>query len=236
MTQSAELDALRGLVRLLVHDLRNPLGAVMTNLEFARGALVEKGALDVDVGEALADSQLGCEVLRLLLGNLEVLGSEANWPIFAQRFAMEPLCIEVLERHQARAHQVGVVLAYEASPITRPTNTDRRMLALVLDNLISNAIQHAPRGTTVTFSVREDRGRARVAVVDRGAAIAPELRSLALSASGQLGVARSVGTRYGRGAGLHAAKVVADRLGVELLLSGDGATSELAALVELEPV
>ncbi len=237
MSDARVADALRKLARLAVHDLRNPLSAVITNLDFARGTLARNrtAPMTAEAQEALADSAVACDALRLVLANLELFARDPEQRFSALKLALEPVCREVVAACSSRAQQLGTRLAFEGAPRELFVRTDRALFALALENLIANAIQHAPNGSVVTIAVVVHDGSASVIVRDHGGAIAPELREHAVGVEGQLRGARSVGTRYGRGAGLHTASAAAACLGIELVLGGEGEQSEIALALPLEP-
>ena len=81
---------------------------------------------------------------------------------------------------------------------------------LAVENLISNSIQHAPRGTPIEVRIERGDSTIVVSVIDAGKAVPPELREYALSAESHTPKGRSGPTRYGRGLSLLAARAAAD--------------------------
>ena len=67
--RSGELEEL---MHAVAHDLRNPLAAIMTNMEFAR-TLVARNAVDPDLADAIEDSAAACTVLQSIVSNLDVV-------------------------------------------------------------------------------------------------------------------------------------------------------------------
>ncbi len=214
---------LRGLLKVLAHDMRNPLAAVVTNLEFARRVVAQSG--DPDLVESIVDSQTACEVLRQLIANLEVLALPA--PPAPGDVALGPICHEVLTRCAARVRQAGLTLALEGDESRARAQVDRGLITLALENLLCNAIQHAPRGSTVTVRL-VDRGEPLVLEVgDSGGAIPCDARDKAMSPAGQLKEGRVNGSRYSRGAGLLIARIAAEASGAELVIAGDDGASTM---------
>ena len=62
-----------------------------------------------------------------------------------------------------------------AEPVL-PVLADPERVALVLDNLISNAVRHSPRGGQVLLRTGADGPKVRFEVSDQGAGIPPEYR------------------------------------------------------------
>lgn len=225
-----EPDEFRALVRALVHDLRNPLAAIVTNLEFAR-RLVAEGETDTELDEVLSDSAAACDVLRLLVANLDALSREGVLPSDERGVDPGAVLVEVAESMSARARLAEISLAVSREVPRMIVPVSRRALAVVIENLLANALQHAPRGTTVEASVCTEGGGPLVVVRDRGGAIPNELWQSATTVAGQLHGPRDPRGRRGRGASLLVARLVAEANGLSVRLAGDGATSELVVVL-----
>src|SRR5581483_8653 len=65
------------LMALFAHDMRNPLSALLTNVNFIRAALRGRAP---ELEEALADSALSCSMLGQVIGNLDVLSRSFTAP------------------------------------------------------------------------------------------------------------------------------------------------------------
>ncbi len=149
------------------HDLRTPLGVMRTTLDLAlrrprevdelRAALVEVGA-EVDRLRDLADSLLLAGQRDRRRGPVE-LAAVARAAIAAV----------------APTAAAGDV---ELAAALTPAEVDGDPIALrrVIDNLLHNALAHAPRGTAVTVALTVAAGRVRLVVRDRGPGIAVERR------------------------------------------------------------
>src|SRR6267378_720347 len=70
LTMNAPSSHLSELLALLAHDLRNPLSAVLTNVNFVKSTMRGRAP---DIEEALGDSALSCATLGQVIGNLDVL-------------------------------------------------------------------------------------------------------------------------------------------------------------------
>jgi signal transduction histidine kinase len=225
-------DAIRDLVAVLVHDLRNPLAAVVTNLGFAR-RLVQEGAPAGELDEVIDDSQAACEVLRQLIGNLHVLASYDHTKVTPHEVALSAACSEVIDRCRSRARHAS--LALELDPIEGNPRAmlDRALFGIGFENLLCNSIQHAPRGTRIGVRVVVAERRARIEVHDEGGAIPLDARASAASVPGQLLQSRAKSGRYNRGAGLLVARIAAELNGSELCIEGEGSASVLSLAIPL---
>jgi len=67
-----------------------------------------------------------------------------------------------------------VILALDLPPELPPTAADRRRIAQILGNLVTNALRHTPAGGTVTLSAAAEAGEIKVVVADTGIGIAAE--------------------------------------------------------------
>jgi two-component system OmpR family sensor kinase len=161
--------AKKAFVADVTHELRTPLTVINGTIE-----TLEDGALD-DVegrGPLLASMQHETNRLIRLVNDLLVLTrAEAG----ALNLNIES--IDLVELTRARCESLStlaaprrVVLEVQAQGQAR-VRGDADRLSQVLDNLLNNAIRHAPEGSTVTVNVRREENEILCAVSDRGSGI-----------------------------------------------------------------
>ncbi|MCC6522079.1 MAG: HAMP domain-containing histidine kinase [Polyangiaceae bacterium] len=211
------------------HDLRNPLSAVVTNVEFAR-RLLDPATADTDLIEALDDCAVACELLRRITANLDLLSRNSD-ALEPERIAVGEVVSELVRSYAGVCAQAG--LGVDVAPIAAALDltSDRTVLALGYENLFADAVQHAPRGSTVRLTAKIDGDALRFEVRDDGPVIPAELRALAVSAAGQTSRGRKTGSRYGRGLALLCAADAARRLGGLVEIDGDAHGSRFAFVV-----
>ena len=156
----------------VTHELRTPLTVIKGTIE-----TLEDGALDDTEGRGPLLSSMQRETDRLirLVNELLVL---ARADVGALKLDLQPLDLAELARSRCEtlaplARARGVDLRVEAGEQPE-VQGDADRLAQVLGNLLDNAIRHAPEGSAVTVSIREERGEVRCAVSDRGQGISAE--------------------------------------------------------------
>jgi signal transduction histidine kinase len=210
---------------LLAHDMRNPLSAILTNVNFVKSSV--KGRPEIE--EALSDSALSCTMLGQVIGNLDILArtlvtsSLARQPTPAKRAADEAAV-----RFAPQAAVNGVRIAVHevgsaASLLVEPTFFTR-----ALDNVIANAIQYSPANGEVRIECGESGDKGVVTVIDQGTAIPAELRERAMSPDWQGQAKTRYEARYGRGLGLYCAFEAARIAGAELEIGERDGRSALA--------
>jgi len=207
-------DVLAALLALLVHDLRNPLSALHSNIDFVGSCT--PSSEDPELRGALDDALASCDALGGIIDNIEMLSQALSRVDHPKR--PEPVAAmlgAVVQRHQPAAQSHGVTL--ELLPQAQQNllvTTHRGMLERAVGNLIKNAIQHAPSGSAVRVAVEDGAGKCRIEVRDAGRALEEAARAHAFSAEGQL-ASKTMG-RYSRGLGLLCARLAADASGAEL--------------------
>jgi signal transduction histidine kinase len=153
----------------VTHELRTPLTVINGTIE-----TLEDGALD-DVegrGPLLASMQRETNRLIRLVNDLLVLTrADAG----ALNLTLESIDLVNLARSRCRQlsalaepRQIALEVEAQAQAIIRG---DADRLSQVFDNLLDNAIRHAPEGTTVTVTVKPEGSEIRCAVSDRGPGI-----------------------------------------------------------------
>jgi K+-sensing histidine kinase KdpD len=222
MTDPIHVDdaQLRAMLSLLSHDLRNPLAAVLTNLEYSRRVLAKTQAHE-DLDEAIQDSVAACELVRRMLANLDLLTKGTSVKAFPQEVDVVALTREAVQRNQKHAAQGDATLALVSQLATARAVIDKDLFGLALDNLLANAIQHAPRGSEIAVSVARPGAALEVSIHDPGPVIPESHRALAVSPEGHTSKGRVPEARYSRGLGLLASEAAARASGMTLTLGGD---------------
>jgi signal transduction histidine kinase len=156
----------------VTHELRTPLTVIKGTVE-----TLEDGALDDLQGRLQLLASMSRETDRLirLVNDLLVL-TRADANVLQLKIA--PLEMTALARSRCEhlgplAEERGVRLEVETSnsPGSLTALGDADRLAQVLDNLLDNAIRHAPAGSSVRISVRRDGEEIQCSVSDQGPGI-----------------------------------------------------------------
>jgi two-component system, sensor histidine kinase and response regulator len=152
------------LISLLVHDLRNPLTGVLGILSVLHhGARNEEERVDIEM------AQRSAERLRKALDDmLQIrLLEEGKLTAKRERTASKALVEEALTFADGVARERGIQIQRMGDEGT--VNVDGSLVVRALENLVANAVKHAPKSTEIVLETRigED-ARVTFAVHDRG--------------------------------------------------------------------
>jgi two-component system, chemotaxis family, CheB/CheR fusion protein len=203
---------------MLSHELRNPLAAVMN----AATLLERKPGPDVFVRcQSVIDRQTQhmkrllddlLDVSRITRGkfDLQIERIDLRQPIEAAIESVQPL-------YELRKMALTTVLPPKPMPILG----DPSRLMQVAVNLLSNAANYSPRGSSVRLDVNADGGHAVMLVIDHGIGIEPELqeRIFELFVQTEQRLDRSHG---GLGVGLSLAKNIVELHGGAIEVTSEG--------------
>jgi signal transduction histidine kinase len=159
---SAYQELRAGFTAAVSHELRTPLARLLVLLETAAlpgsdiGELTEQARQEVEQARELIDDVL-------FLGELET-GREV---VALGRTRVQPIVKEVVASFAERADHAQITLEMRADDgVELPLRP--RMLRVVFENLLANAIRYAGQGTTCTVEVTESSEGAQLAVWDDG--------------------------------------------------------------------
>jgi signal transduction histidine kinase len=174
LRQATSLSTVGTLAAELAHEIRNPLVAVQTFLQLLPDRL-DDPEVTIDLrGVALTELQRVARLLNELLGM-----ARASVASFAAT-DLEAVVEEVVRLLQMSAHKKDVTLARTGDPLPIGV-ADASRLKQALVNLLLNAIQASPAGTTVVVTTRTRVDTAghpvvEVAIQDEGPGIPEEQR------------------------------------------------------------
>ncbi len=169
------------LMKMIVHDLKSPLAAILATLEMVLDR--DLGALTEEQERMLADAfRRGDELVQLVDDLLELAELEDSRVVLqlseldAARFLSE-----VAAEWSVRTDRVGATLTVEEAPALR-FEADEHLLRRVFANLIGNALRHAGDGVAIRCRARaaplDGHGGVHFTVSDNGVGIPEEYHEM----------------------------------------------------------
>lgn len=220
---------LRMVTDSLSHDLRTPLGRLLSALERAESSEITPDQRDAEI--ARARTEVG-GLLSMLAQLMDISRAEAG--IGADQFApvdLSEMASDLVSLYEAVAEDKGIeIRADVASGIT--VNGHAQILAGAITNLVENALRHGEGSKEIVISVQSDGRTKRLSITDHGPGIPAEQREKVVQRFYQVDGSRQKG---GAGLGLALVAAVARLHGGELVLS-DNAPGLVATLIFRDPM
>lgn len=206
------MDGLRQVTSDIAHDLRTPLGRLRQGLEDARERATTTGEYEAATEAAIAEADGLLEIFSALLRIAQI---EAG----AQKSAFATVDLSALARSIAEAYTPSAEDSrhrLETAIEDGVTITgDRQLLAQLFSNLVENALNHTPAGSTVRFALAGAPTGFEVRVTDDGPGIPEAEREKVFDRFYRLDRSR---TTKGSGLGLALVKAIASLHGLSLTL------------------
>lgn len=200
--------AVKELVRVAAHELRNPLTSILGTLDYLASAHLSGEEEERLLSVARRNSERMSSLIDDLLDLERLESGRASFEI--ESIDLEPLLAQAKEMSEGHAQRAGVTVYL--SPVSGVRiRADRQRVLRVLANLLSNAVKFSPAAGSVSVNVFRVDSAVRVAVRDRGPGIPPAFRTRIFER-----FARGVvppGHRQGSGLGLAISKALIDGMG-----------------------
>jgi len=193
------------LTAFLVHDLKNPVNAIELH---AQRILRDQAASERsrDAANKIGDESRA--LLRMIMNLLDVSkGDEGRLQPAVVKIDAKVLVAEAAQALQARASSGNVSLHLDVAAASVYADTD--LLRRVMENLIDNAIRHAPEESVVTISVIADQNGTQLRVTDAGPGVPMEQREVVFERF----TSGTTSGRSNRGLGLSFCKVAVEAHG-----------------------
>jgi two-component system sensor histidine kinase/response regulator len=155
------------LTTLIVHDLKNPLSSILSNVQYVLG----RCATPDDERDALEDVVRASQsMVRLVMNLLDVSRSEDGALLpqvteFDLPVLLSEVCSEMGRRIEDKQQQLSLAVADGVGAL----RGDRDLVRRILENLIDNAYKYGPRRATISIEIAP-------ATMDDGAEPAVEIR------------------------------------------------------------
>ena len=149
-----DLESLRrDLIAWVGHDLQTPLTSMRAILEALADGIVEEPEM---VKRYLATAQRDVMSLSALIDDLFQMSQldAGGFPLHCAPASLSDLVSDTLESFSQLAKQQEIKLEGEVEADVDPVFMDTQAIGRVLNNLISNALQHTPRQGRVSVWVR----------------------------------------------------------------------------------
>jgi signal transduction histidine kinase len=173
---NAMLDTIESLTRNLrnvsvgiAHELRTPLTRIRNRLveQSADGGAPTREAIDGALAEL--DAALGTFNALLQIGQIEANAQRTGF----EAVDFSQLVASLAEVYQPVAAEQGKQLSTQVAPEVQ-VRGNRELLAQMISNLLENAIEHTPGGTSISMELNADQDRPRLVVADNGPGIPAE--------------------------------------------------------------
>ena len=182
------------LMAFLVHDLKNPVHAIKLHGELIARDHQASARSRASAASIQSDT---AALLRMIMNLLDLSKADEGRLVPArQPIELGELAAEVEAAMAPRARTADVELVVEVSP--RTIHGDPDLIRRVLENLVDNAIRHAPEGTAVRVTSADLAAGVELRIADAGPGVPEPLRERVFDRF----VQGEAASRAGRGLGL----------------------------------
>ena len=174
--QSERLSVVGTMAAEMAHEIRNPLGAIVLNLDLIQkeiGKLSESSRHAPDEGGVLIDD-MRQEVHRIQQVLEDYLQFSRPRNSLRQPVMLNDLLEKKLSFMLGALKQAGIILHTDLDPAPTSVNGDAEQLWQATLNLVRNAIEAMPNGGKMIVSTWSDGNEARIRVADTGTGMSPE--------------------------------------------------------------
>lgn len=205
------------LFSIIAHDLRTPVNNLKKATSTTKYVLLNKSVNEV---EQLADKiTQSASTLSNILENL------LHWSLLQKgklgvnftQFVLSYEVKEVMEGMWGMAREKGIALTFDCLEDTQ-VNADRRVVQIILRNLIDNAIKFTPAGGKLSLVQTTNEKQVELRVNDTGIGIPQEMANVLFNANEKNKQRKGTADEEGSGIGLYLCKELARINGGDLKL------------------
>lgn len=160
-------------IRRIVHDMRNPLAAIIAHA--GNLSSLDDGRMDLATWKNTSQIiENEAQRLTRLVDSMLFDARLAYVPLDVQQLDLLDVIEEVYFQHDERAIREGKRIEMEMPLSNAPLEADRDLLVRAISNLVDNSLKYTRGGTVVRIHLETDERNYRITVSDNGDGIPPE--------------------------------------------------------------
>ncbi|OPZ84761.1 MAG: Sensor histidine kinase YycG [bacterium ADurb.Bin429] len=204
-------------LRIVSHDLRNPLTIIQGHIQVLASRLAEAG-VNGDLRSGVEAIQRSAKRMNAMIQDLvDVTRLESGQlPLELHSVNLREYLQNLLSRTELMIDYARISL--EIPLELPPVRADYNRLERIVVNLLSNALKYSTPGTPVLVHARQEDGMVRVSVTDEGAGIPPEDLPLLFQRYYRT---KSTRTKEGIGLGLYITRLLVEAHGGRVWVESD---------------
>jgi signal transduction histidine kinase len=158
-------------MRRIVHDMRNPLAAIIAHASNLQTATLHDYATTKRTASTI---ETEAQRLTRLVDSILFDARLSHMPLVLGRHDLVDILEEVYYQHDERAEMEKKTLEIEAPPDPMPLDVDRDLLVRAISNLVDNSLKYSPTGTRIRIVSERTPEHYIIRIVDDGEGIPPE--------------------------------------------------------------
>lgn len=171
---------------LIVHDLKNPMSAILANYQFLTEELRSAAAVDASIREAIEDSNTAAKRMMRLIANLLDLSRLEAQRLELRRAPTRPaeLLTGVVSQRRLTTRSRKITLETELDADIE-VKADPDLVTRVMENIFDNALRHTPNGGQIVVRCGGRPDGAHIEIGNSGPRVPDEARTRIFEKYGQ---------------------------------------------------
>lgn len=216
-----QLEELRqDLIRMIIHDLKSPLSGIMGGLDYLESGLL--GEFTPEQKKIISVAKKSSETMLVMIQNLLDIAKmeEGKLELRKDKADIANILKERKTQFEALASSEGKFLSLEIGQNLEQVEMDSHLIERVINNLLTNALNHTPRGGKINLKLRKLDNCVEVSVSDNGVGIPSEYLDKIFEKFVQVS-RKQAHLRTGAGLGLTFCKMVVETHGGQIRVESE---------------
>lgn len=209
------------LLKIITHDLFNPLQAIMVRSHMASTHIDQQNPRDaLEMINKLDES---AQFMKNLIAQVQRMSivDDGQFDITSQPHSLQSALADAIERNRLIAQSKGIEIRTEATE-DWTVLSNQTILQRIFDNLLSNNIKYSRPNSQVTVRSRFADEQVAVDFIDYGVGIAPEEKARLFTRFGRLPSSEPTADEHSTGLGLYITARLVKAIGGKIAAYSDG--------------